>query len=285
MKRCAPLAGLRGRRCDGRIIAVTGSVGKTGVKEALKHCLGPQGITHAAEKSFNNHWGVPLTLSRMPMDSEYGVFEIGMNHAGEIRPLVHMVKPHIALITTVEPVHLGHFQSVDEIAEAKAEIFEGLEPGGVAILNRDNQYFEHLVEQARDIGVDEILTFGMDEASDMRVEDMRLDATGSDVAASFRGEIFHYRLGIAGRHIVQNSLGVLLAVAASGADIGHAATLLGDIGPQKGRGERKLFDTGDGQILLIDESYNANPASMRAAFEAMAGTSKSEFSAAYCGAR
>ena len=265
------------RRSVGRIIAVTGSVGKTGTKEALKHCLSQQGICHAAEKSFNNHWGVPLTLSKMAADTQFGVFEIGMNHPGEIRPLVGMVRPHVAIITTVEPVHLGFFKSVEEIADAKAEIFEGIEPGGVAVLNRDNAHFERLALRAREVGVGDIQTFGAHESCDMRVTHMRLDASGSDVSATYKGEVINYRLGTAGRHIVQNSLAVLLGIALAGGDIKRAAAALGDIGPQKGRGERQLFERAGGDIMIIDESYNANPASMRAALEAMAGTPKTEF--------
>ena len=268
-------------RSHGKIIAVTGSVGKTGTKEALKYCLSSQGIVHGAEKSFNNHWGVPLTLSRMPSDTEFGIFEIGMNHPGEIRPLVKMVRPHIAIITTVEPVHLGFFKSVEEIAQAKAEIFEGIEPGGIAVLNRDNPYFEQLAKRAVEVGVSNIATFGAHESCDMRVVGMDLDATGSDVTASYKGETFTYRLGTAGRHIVQNSLGVLLGVALVGGDVLAAASALGDIGPQKGRGARQIFkiggESGCGSILVIDESYNANPASMSAALEAMAGTPKAEY--------
>jgi len=264
-------------RSDGRIIAVTGSVGKTGTKEALKRCLSPQGKTHAAEKSFNNHWGVPLTLSRMASDCAFGIFEIGMNHPGEISPLTRMVRPHVAVITTVEPVHLEFFNDVEQIADAKAEIFDGLEPGGTAILNRDNQFYERLVARAGDVGVNKILSFGTDERADMRVRDMRLDASGSDVTASFRDEVFSYRLGIAGRHIVQNSLAILSAVWASGGDIKRAAARLADIGPQKGRGARNLYRLAGGNILVIDESYNANPASMRAALEALAGTSKVDY--------
>ena len=140
------------RRSEARIVAVTGSVGKTGTKEALRNCLSRLGLTHAAEKSFNNHWGVPLTLARMPADARFGVFEIGMNHAGEITPLTTLVRPHVAIVTTVEPVHLEFFGTTDKIAEAKAEIFAGLEPGGVAILNRDNAHFELLAQRAKEHG-------------------------------------------------------------------------------------------------------------------------------------
>ncbi len=268
-------------RCAGKIIAVTGSVGKTGTKEALRHCLAPQGRTHAAEKSFNNHWGVPLTLGRMPADTEYGIFEIGMNHPGEIRPLVKMVRPHIAIITTVEPVHLGYFESLEEIADAKAEIFEGVEPRGVAILNRDNQFYERLAQRARDAGIGEILSFGARDdnrsAADMQLVDVRLEPTGSDVTAMFRGQEIRYRLSIPGRHIVQNSLGILLAIAAADADIEQAAQALHAISPQKGRGKRTLYEVQGGRVAVVDESYNANPASMRAALESIAGTPKSDF--------
>ncbi len=181
-----PLEGLRGiaraarARTHAGIVAVTGSVGKTGTKEALRACLARVGTTHAAEKSFNNHWGVPLTLARMPAGSRYGVFEIGMNHAGEITPLTQLVRPHVAIITTVEPVHLEYFGSLAGIAEAKAEIFAGLEPGGTAILNRDNAFFDLLAARAREHGA-RVVSFGRDEHADVRPEVCTLGPDGTDI--------------------------------------------------------------------------------------------------------
>ena len=197
----------RGRACAGAVVAVTGSVGKTGTKEMLRLALSELGPTHAPVGSFNNQWGVPLTLARMPAETAYGVFEIGMNHAGEIRPLTKLVRPHVAIVTTVEPVHLAYFPSEAAIAEAKAEIFEGLEPGGTAVLNRDNRWFDLLAGRAREHGA-RILSFGEHASADVRLERVTLHADGSSVQASVCGEPATYRLGAPGRHLVQNSLAV-----------------------------------------------------------------------------
>jgi UDP-N-acetylmuramoyl-tripeptide--D-alanyl-D-alanine ligase len=200
-------------RSAARIIAITGSVGKTGTKEMLSLCLSELGRTHAAEKSYNNHWGVPLTLARLPRETEYGVFEIGMNHAGEIAPLAALVTPHEALITSVEAVHLGHFNSVAEIAEAKAEILTGLVPGGTAILPRDNPHFRLLRERAAALGA-RIVTFGYHQDADFRGLQVDLGPKGSSVIAGFGTQRFPYRLGAAGEHYVKNSLAVLAALSA-----------------------------------------------------------------------
>jgi len=264
------------RRTEARIVAVTGSVGKTGTKEALRACLSRLGETHAAEKSFNNHWGVPLTLARMPAPARYGVFEIGMNHAGEITPLTALVRPHVAIVTTVEPVHLEFFGSTDKIAEAKAEIFLGLEPGGVAVLNRDNPHFDLLARRAREHGA-RIVSFGRHENADVRPEVFTLDAEGSDIAVSIGGRRIAYRVGAPGAHIAQNSLAVIATLDALGADVGKAVAALGDIRAAKGRGERREVAVAGGSILIIDESYNANPASMRSALAAMATVPRARF--------
>jgi UDP-N-acetylmuramoyl-tripeptide--D-alanyl-D-alanine ligase len=270
-----PLEGLRAiahaarRRTGARIVAVTGSVGKTGTKEALRACLARLGATHAAEKSFNNQWGVPLTLARMPASSRYGVFEIGMNHAGEIEPLARLVRPHVAVITTVEPVHLQYFSSLAGIAEAKAEIFAGLEPGGTAVLNRDNDYFDLMAARARVHGA-RVVSFGRHEAADVRPELWSLDKDGSDLFVRVGGKRIAYRLGAPGAHIAQNSLAVVAALDALGADVEGAVPALADIRAGRGRGARLEVRLKDGAILLIDESYNANPASMRSALAAMA---------------
>jgi UDP-N-acetylmuramoyl-tripeptide--D-alanyl-D-alanine ligase len=262
--------GAAGRaRMQGAIVAVTGSVGKTGTKEMLRTALSPLGLTHAPVGSFNNHWGVPLTLARMPAETAYGVFEIGMNHAGEIRPLTKLVRPHVAIVTTVEPVHLAYFDSEAGIAEAKAEIFEGLEPGGTAVLNRDNKWFGLLAERAVGQGA-RILSFGEDAAADVRLERAVLQEDGSSVQAVVGGEPVTYRLGAPGRHLVQNSLAVLATAHAVGADLPRVMMALAGFRAPKGRGERFDLAHPSGPLTVIDESYNANPASMRAALALLA---------------
>ncbi len=205
-----------------RVIAVTGSAGKTGTKEMLRACLGACGRVHASEKSYNNHWGVPLTLARMPADTEYAVFEIGMNHAGEITPLTKMVRPHVAIVTTVEPVHLAYFPSVEAIAEAKAEIFTGLEPGGTAVINRDNSYCDILEKHARQAGA-KIVTFGLHQGADVKPAMLELEADGTDVVVETGGREISYRVAIPGPHIAQNSLAVVAALLAAGADLRQGA--------------------------------------------------------------
>jgi UDP-N-acetylmuramoyl-tripeptide--D-alanyl-D-alanine ligase len=270
-----PLEGLRAiaraarRRSKAGIVAVTGSVGKTGTKEALRACLSLVGATHAAEKSFNNHWGVPLTLARMPADARYGVFEIGMNHAGEIMPLTQLVRPHVAIITTVEPVHLEYFSTVEGIAEAKAEIFSGLEPGGTAVLNRDNPYFDLMAERASAHGA-RVVSFGLSQAADVHPEVWTLEPDGTNVVVRLGDRRIAYRVGAPGAHIAQNSLAVVGALDALGADVETAVAGLAGLTAAKGRGARVTVRLEDGAILLIDESYNANPASMRSALAAMA---------------
>jgi UDP-N-acetylmuramoyl-tripeptide--D-alanyl-D-alanine ligase len=263
-------------RADAKIAAVTGSVGKTSTKEALRLCLSALGPTHASEKSYNNHWGVPLTLARMPKPAQYGVFEIGMNHPGEITPLAQMVRPHVAVITTVEPVHLAQFQSVEEIAEAKAEILQGLVPGGTAVLPRDNPHFPLLRDRAMSIGA-RLITFGYHEEADFRCVQVELGPKGSSVIAGQGSQRFPYRVGVPGEHFVRNSLAVLAALRALGADIMRALPALASLSAATGRGARKLLGAADAPILLIDESYNANPASVKAALEAMATTPREEF--------
>jgi UDP-N-acetylmuramoyl-tripeptide--D-alanyl-D-alanine ligase len=257
---------------DARVVAVTGSVGKTGTKEMLRACLTPLGRTHAADKSFNNHWGVPLTLARMPAATRYGVFEIGMNHPGEITPLARMVRPHVAIITTVEPVHLAAFPSVEAIADAKAEIFDGLEPGkGIAILNHDNPHYARLAAACKQRNT---LAFSFGRAADAYYRATAIDAgaDGSTVNVALAGlKHFTYRVGAPGLHLAQNSLAVVAALDAIGADLKRALPVLADVAAPQGRGARtKLSNPGLGDVLLIDESYNANPASMRAALAAMA---------------
>ncbi|MDX6805598.1 UDP-N-acetylmuramoylalanyl-D-glutamyl-2,6-diaminopimelate--D-alanyl-D-alanine ligase [Terrihabitans rhizophilus] len=258
-------------RTAGKVIAVTGSVGKTGTKEMLRAALGGQGSVHASAASFNNHWGVPLTLARLPRDTEYGVFEIGMNHAGEITPLVGMVRPHVAIITNVEPVHFEYFGSVEAIADAKAEIFTGVVPGGVAVLNADNPQFGRLCTAARQIDV-EIRSFGVAPDADARLLTVSTLPDRSIVTASIMSEDVAFTLGAPGRHLVQNSLAVLLASKLAGADVKAAAAGLAQFQAPQGRGQRHTLNLVGGQAVLLDESYNANPASMRAAIALLGAT-------------
>jgi UDP-N-acetylmuramoyl-tripeptide--D-alanyl-D-alanine ligase len=253
------------RRSRAKIVAVTGSVGKTGTKEAMRLAFERLGVTHASVASYNNHWGVPLTLARMPRDVAYGVFEIGMNHPGEIEPLTRMVRPHVAVITTVEPVHIEFFRSIWGIADAKGEIFAGLEPGGVAVLNRDNPYFERVKAHALASSAGRILTFGEHESADVRAERIILKPDLAVVEARVLGAPLVSRVGAPGRHVAMNSLSVLAAVRALGGDLALAALALADLTPPVGRGERTTLHAAGGDFLLIDEAFNANPASMRAA--------------------
>jgi UDP-N-acetylmuramoyl-tripeptide--D-alanyl-D-alanine ligase len=257
-------------RSKAQIIAVTGSVGKTTTKEMLRHVLAPSGKVHAAVASFNNHWGVPLTLARMPEDTDYGVFEIGMNHPGEIRPLVKMVRPHTAIITTIAAAHLGHFKSIEEIAAAKAEIFEGLERGGAAILNRDNKQFAFLEERAQAAGIGRVYTFGQHAKADFRLADFDGSGQSSTIWATLNGETMEVQIGAPGRHIAENAMAALGASALVGADLPGAIKALGELRPVKGRGEQHRLGIGEGMLTLIDESYNANPASVRAAIALLA---------------
>ena len=255
-------------RMSGKVIAVTGSVGKTGTKEALRLALAPSGRLHAADKSFNNHWGVPLTLARMPSDTEFGIFEIGMNHPGEIRPLVKMVRPHLAIITTVEAVHLEFFDSVEQIALAKAEIFEGVEPEGSVLLNADNPHYNTLRDLATaQSAIQAIESFGRVAGADVRLLDSSVHDSYSDVTVSLFGKHVSYRIGAPGQHHIGNSLSVIGAVARVGGNVDAACAALSGVKAPKGRGERWTLSVKDAQAVLIDESYNANPVSMGAALD------------------
>jgi UDP-N-acetylmuramoyl-tripeptide--D-alanyl-D-alanine ligase len=274
-----PLKGLEKIGCAARarshaqIVGVTGSVGKTSTKEMLRVALSASGLTHSSVASFNNHWGVPLTLARMPRNTAYGVFEIGMNHVGEITPLVDMVRPHVAIVTNVAPVHVGNFNSIGEIADAKAEIFSGVLPSGYAVLNRDNPFFERLAAAARGFGIQNIVSFGAHEKADVRSERVVLHSSCSCVTADVMGEKLIYKLGVPGEHMVLNSLAVLAAVKLIGADLARAALALAVAEAAKGRGVHHHLRIESGELLLIDESYNANPVSMAAAL-ALLGRAK-----------
>jgi len=252
-------------RSRAKVIAVTGSVGKTSTKEALLRALSADGETHASTASFNNHWGVPLSLARLPEHARFAVFEIGMNHAGEITPLTKLVRPHIAIVTTVEPVHLEYLGSIEAIADAKAEIFLGLEPGGAAVLNRDNPQFARLASAARQANVARVVSFGEDGKADARLLRVALQPESSTAEADILGTRVTYKVGAPGRHLVMNSLAVLAAASLAGADLALAALALADFKAAAGRGTRIALDVPGGKALLIDESYNANPTSMRAA--------------------
>ncbi|RWC45190.1 MAG: UDP-N-acetylmuramoylalanyl-D-glutamyl-2,6-diaminopimelate--D-alanyl-D-alanine ligase [Mesorhizobium sp.] len=259
-------------RSQAKIIAVTGSAGKTTTKEALRHVLQAVGKVHASAQSFNNHWGVPLTLARMPADCDYAVFEIGMNHPDEIRPLVKMVRPHVAIVTMIAAAHLGFFRNLDEIAKAKAEIFEGLEPEGAAVLNRDDARFKLLDKMAHAAGVEHVYGFGENARSTFKLVQCELHADRSDIIARIGGHEVTARIGAPGRHMVQNVLAVLGAAHLVGADLGKVASALADLSAERGRGKRHVLRHPRGPITLIDESYNANPASMSAAMALLNAT-------------
>ena len=234
-------------RSGARIAAITGSVGKTGTKEMLAWALAPSGAVHSSPASFNNHWGVPLSLARMPPEARFGVFEIGMNHAGEIAPLVRMVRPHLAIVTAVEPVHLEYFDSVEGIARAKAEIFLGVEPGGVAIVNRDNPHFALLSSLAHEAGIEDVVGFGEHPEAAARLEAMEMKPDRSSVLATILGHEVAYELGAPGRHVIQNSLAVLAAVLVMGGDLDEALLALGRLSPPVGRGARHRLALGEGR--------------------------------------
>jgi len=256
-------------RSSAKIIGVTGSVGKTSSKEMLKLALEAAGPTHASVGSFNNHWGVPLSLARMPRDAAFAVFEMGMNHPGEITPLTTLVRPHIAIITSVEAVHMEYFASTAEIAAAKAEIFDGVGAGGIAILPRDNRHFATLKREAEAKGLS-VQSFGSHIDAGARLLDCAVDPAETVVFALFGDQALSYRVGVSGRQWAMNSLAVLKAAAAAGVPLVDAAKALGHMQAPKGRGQRRKLAWAEGSVELIDESYNASPVSMRAAIATLA---------------
>ena len=258
-------------RTDARVVAITGSVGKTSTKEMLREMLMPQGRTHAAEASYNNHWGVPLTLARMPRDTEFAVIEIGMNAPGEIGPLAQMARPHVAMVTTVAAVHLAAFDDINGIAHEKAAIFDGLVDGGVAVVNADLPTTDILLDAAKNASV---LTFG--ERGATSLDDVSLTADTTIVQATHMGAPLLFKLATPGRHFAANALGALVAADAMGADIGRAVLALGQWSPFKGRGVRETItlDPAETQytLELIDDAYNANPTSVAAGLEVLSVT-------------
>ncbi len=259
-------------RSKARVFAITGSVGKTSTKEMLARCLSLLGETHAAQASLNNHWGVPLSLARMPVSAQFGVFELGMNHANEITPLSKMTAPHIALITTIASAHIENLGSVENIARAKSEIFHGMETDGVAILPRDNPQFPILLAEARTQGLQHILTFGSDPGSDVRLLDARAEADMTHVHFSYQGKSYDFTLGLAGVHQAMNALAVVAAVAQVTDDITRVLPVLAELTPVSGRGNRWpcLLKKGQPPLLVIDETHNASPVAVRAALDVLA---------------
>jgi UDP-N-acetylmuramoyl-tripeptide--D-alanyl-D-alanine ligase len=253
-------------RTDAKLVAVTGSAGKTTTKEMLRLALAASGTVHASYASFNNHWGVPLSLASMPRDVRFGVFEIGMNHAGEIRPLVGFVRPHVALITMIGPAHLEFFHNCEAIADAKSEIFESLVQGGAALLPSDSPYFARLRERARQAGVARILSFGEEPGSDARLLSLATSAQGIAVKADIFGQPVEIHIPAPGRHLALNAIAALAATLQMGGDIFNAAAALRSFAALEGRGAR--FDAAGVQV--IDESYNANPASTEVALQLLA---------------
>ncbi len=260
-------------RTTATIVGVTGSAGKTGTKEALHAALDriEPGEAHKSVKSYNNHTGVPLSLSRMPRDTRFGVFEMGMNHAGELAALTRIVRPHIAIVTTIAPAHTEFFPSVEAIADAKGEIFQGLEPGGTAIVPFDSPYRDRLIEAARP-HAGRIVTFGLNDGADVRAIEVMPAAGGSFVVAKVGPRELSFTLSQPGAHWVANAMAVLAAVDAAGGDLAQAGLALAELGGLAGRGAQTDVAVGEGTARLIDESYNANPASMRATLKVLAET-------------
>ena len=246
-------------RARAKVIAVTGSAGKTTTKEMLRLAFNALGSTHASAASYNNHWGVPLSLAALPRDADYGVFEVGMNHFGEIRNLVALVRPHIALITTIAPAHLEFFGNCESISDAKSEIFEGLLPGGSALIPADSPYAARLKARAVQAKVSHVVSFG--EKGEARLLSAEPSGDGMRLKADILGRAVDCQVGAPGRHIAQNAVAALAAVALADGDVLNAAASLKDFAPLKGRGARFAA----GGVDVIDESYNANPASMAAA--------------------
>ncbi len=276
MKALVDLGRAGRRRSKARIASVTGSVGKTSTKDALRTMLAAQAPTSASAASFNNHVGVPISLARLPREARYGVFEIGMNHPGEIEPLARQVEAHVGVITNVGPVHIGHMGSEEAIADEKGCLFAGMAEGAVAVLNRDSRHYDRLVGSARRFGVSRIVGFGRSEAAEARLLSCNLQDSGSDVAALIHGRRIEYRLGAAGEHWVLNSIAALAVIEALGANVAEAAAALSGVGASPGRGARRVLRFGAGTVELLDESYNANPVSMRATLAVLARTAPAQ---------
>jgi UDP-N-acetylmuramoyl-tripeptide--D-alanyl-D-alanine ligase len=255
-------------RLQGKLVAVTGSVGKTSTKEMLRQVLGGFGSCQASRASYNNHWGVPLTLANLRPESAFAVAELGMNHAGEISALTRMARPHIAVITAIAPAHLANFADTSGIADAKCEIFEGLEPGGVAVINADTLHADRLRDAAARLAAS-VVSFGAGSTADIRLAALEPTADGSRATIEIAGRQLALRFAAPGRHWAMNSLAVLAVVQALGLDLDHAALRLAGVQPGAGRGATRAIGLGKRTIRLLDESYNANPASMAAALDVL----------------
>ena len=267
------LAAAARARMQGKVIGVTGSVGKTGTKEALRLALSKDGETHASVASYNNHWGVPLSLARCPSSARYAVLEMGMNHAGEIAPLARLARPDVAIITTIAPVHLEFLGSLANIADAKAEIFTGVAADGAAVINRDVAQFAQLEQRALQADVKRVISFGEHAGADARLIKCALHARCSTVEAEILGTRFSYKIGAPGRHLVINSLAVLATAELVGADLALAALALAELHAAPGRGAPIEIELPGGPALILDESYNANPASVQAALAVLGKSS------------
>lgn len=257
-------------RSNAKVIGITGSVGKTGAKEMIAAALRATGSVYATKGNLNNHLGVPLNLANMPLDVEYAVIEMGMNHAGEISPLSHMTRPHVSLITTVDAVHIEFFQSIEAIADEKAAIFEGMEGKGVAVLNADNNQYERLKAYAQARGMDRILSFGTGKNALCRMTKYAIDDTHSVIEATIAGTAISYTVGTIGKHWALMSVAVLGVVDALGADLAKAAAALANFHEPKGRGQIKKLSVKGGNLRLVDDCYNASPVSMKGAIEKIA---------------
>jgi UDP-N-acetylmuramoyl-tripeptide--D-alanyl-D-alanine ligase len=262
----ARLGGFARVRSRARVVAVTGSVGKTTTKEMLRTILSAFGPTHAAEASYNNQWGLPLTLARMPREAAFCVAEIGMNHAGEIAPLAHLANSHVAVITAVEKAHIGYLGSIEAIADEKAAIMTGLAPGGIAVLPLDSPQFPRLRDAA---GAARIATFGITQGATGQLMTTEPDADGTAILAEIGGHEVRFRLNAPGQHMAMNAMAALTAAHALGLDRDAAAHALEGFAPLGGRGARRKLALASGTALLLDESYNGNGASMRAALDVL----------------
>lgn len=260
-------------RAAAKVVAITGSVGKTGTKEALGTALSALGPTHISAGNFNNAYGVPLSLAQLPADAAYGVFELGMNHAGELTPLSRLVAPDLAVITNIAAVHLAHFDGVASIAEAKAEIFAGLGPDGIAMLNRDNAYFAFLADSAWRQGVPTVIGFGADPEAEARLLRYAPQPGGCTVRTRIDGRDYELPLAVQGHHWAINVTAVLGVVHALGGDVSRAARALGALQVPAGRGQPRLATLQDGgEITVLDDAYNASPSSVKAAIAVLAET-------------
>ena len=256
-------------RAPATIVAVTGSVGKTSTKDALAAALFKSCKVHSTSGNLNNHIGLPLSLARMPKETKFGVFELGMNHSGEIRNLSNLIKPDLAIITNVNAVHLEHFENEQGIAEAKAEIFQGMPSDGQVILYSDNRWSQFLASKAREASIKNIITFGSDASCAVRLSNFEPNQNGSLIEIEISGKTIRYTLDVVGKHIAINTVGVIACVYALGCDIDFAIDSFRSICLRKGRGKHIRIPLGAvGELNLIDESYNANPTAMRAAFAA-----------------